>query len=131
MQLNITTDYAIRMVLYLATVGRAAGSGEIASAMGIPRNMMATMSPKLRRAGIIQAVRGANGGYTLCRAPEDISLSQIVNAMEGTTRLNRCLEDDHFCSRGAAETCPVRKFYVGIQKLLDETFQEETIAKLM
>ena len=131
MQLNIMTDYAIRMVLYLADCDQTASGTEISETMTIPPSMITTMSPKLRKAGIITTQRGTNGGYRLAKDPQDISLSEIINVMEGTTRLNRCLEDDHHCSRGEAETCPVRRFYTSIQALLDCTFREKTIASLL
>ena len=131
MQLNVTTDYAIRAVLFLATVNRAATGAEICRSMAIPRNMLAAMSCKLQDAGVIVTTRGSSGGYSLARRPEDISLSLIINTMEGTTRINRCLEEDHLCSRNATETCPVRAFYVKIQQYLDETFEAKTIASLM
>ena len=51
--------------------------------------------------------------------------------MEGTTRINRCLEPDGFCSRNGVATCPVHKFYTHIQSYLDTAFQDKTIASLM
>ena len=51
--------------------------------------------------------------------------------MEGTTRINRCLDPDGYCSRNGVPTCPVHKFYTRIQSYLDEAFQDKTIASLM
>ena len=131
MQLNIMTDYAIRMVLYLADCDQTASGTQISETMAIPPSMITTMSPKLRKAGIITTQRGTNGGYRLAKEPEDISLAEIINVMESTTCLNHCLEADHYCSRGAAETCPVREFYAQMQKVLHETFSQQSIASLM
>lgn len=122
MQLNLTTDYAIRLVLYLATVERAAGSTEISDLMCIPRGQFGSISKTLR---------GTNGGFRLAKQPEEISLHEIVNAMEGTTRINRCLDPDGYCSRNGAPNCPVHKFYSRIQSQLDQAFQEVTIASLL
>ena len=85
MQLNLTTDYAIRLVLYLATVERAAGSTEISDSMCIPRGQFGSISKTLRERGIIETLRGTNGGFRLAKQPEEISLHEIVNAMEGIT----------------------------------------------
>lgn len=131
MQLNTTTDYAIRVALYLATVRRAAGSAEICSCMGIPPGILGSVSSRLRKHGIVDTLRGTNGGYLLARQPEDISLRDIIVAMEGTTRINRCLEADGFCSRNGVPNCPVHKFYSRIQTKLDEAFQEMTVAALL
>lgn len=67
----------------------------------------------------------------LARRPDKISLGEIIELMEGTTRINYCMEDDHYCSRGAIEDCPVRKFYVQIQAGIDKIFREQTVATLL
>lgn len=125
MQLKVSTDYAIRIVLHLAVKGGAATSSEISGQMGIP------LAKPLQKAGILTTQRGTGGGFALGRRPEDISLHEIVNLMEGTTRINRCLDPDGYCSRNGVGTCPVHKFYTHIQSYLDEAFQDKTIASLM
>lgn len=131
MQLKISTDYAIRIVLYLATTQTAATSAEISAQMGIPQTVIATLARPLQEAGILTTQRGTGGGFTLSRRPEDISLHEIINIAEGTTRINRCLEEDGFCSRGGVPNCPVHKFYAHIQSYLDEAFKQKTIASLL
>lgn len=131
MQLKISTDYAIRIVLYLAITQTAATSAEISAKMGIPQTVIATLARPLQEAGILSTQRGSGGGFTLCRKPEDISLHEIISIAEGTTRINRCLEEDGFCSRGGVPSCPVHKFYAHIQSYLDEAFKQKTIASLL
>ena len=131
MQLNITTDYALRLLLYLAQVHRAAGSAEISDSMNIPRGQFGAISKPLRENGIIDTQRGTNGGYLLAKRPEDITLHEVINIMEPITRINRCLEPGAPCSRNAAATCPMRKFYVHVQDWLDEAFAGKTIASLL
>ena len=130
MQLNITTDYAIRIVLFVALAGRTSAP-EIAPAMGIPLNYVRRVARQVRDANILRAEQGAGGGYTLARKPEGITLFDIVDYMEGTTRINRCLEPDHFCSRNGTETCPVRKSYEKLQGKIDEALKSITIAQLV
>lgn len=130
MQLNITTDYAIRIVLFVA-LARRTSAPEIAPAMGIPLNYARRIARQMRDANILRAEQGAGGGYTLARKPEDITLFDIVDYMEGTTRINRCLEPDHFCSRNGTETCPVRKSYEELQGKIDEALKSITIAQLV
>ena len=131
MQLKLSTDYAIRMTLYLAMLGKVATAADISTAMAIPKEYIVALAKPLRSAGILCTVRGANGGFALGRAPEQISLHEIVNLVEGTTRINRCLEEDGYCSRNGAATCPVHRFYVHIQSYLDQAFQDKTIASLL
>ena len=131
MQLNISTDYAIRIVYYLALKGDTATSGEISGQMGIPQSVIATLSTPLQKAGILTTQRGAGGGFALCRRPEDISLHEIVNLMEGTTRINRCLEPDGYCSRNGTASCSAYRFFLREQEKLEQSFREMTIAKLL
>ena len=109
MQLKISTDYAIRIVLYLAITQTAATSAEISAQMGIPQTVIATLARPLQEAGILTTQRGSGGGFTLSRRPEE----------------------DGFCSRNGAPNCPVHKFYAHIQNYLDEAFKQKTIASLL
>ena len=131
MQLKLSTDYAIRMTLYLAMLGSVATAADISTAMAIPREYITVLAKPLRRAGILCTVRGANGGFALGRRPEDISLYAIINAMEGTTRINRCLEPDGFCSRKGTASCSAHRFFLREQEKLERSFREMTIAKLL
>lgn len=131
MQLNVTTDYAIRIVLYLAIKKEITTSKEIGAAMGIPKNYVLKITHKLVEAGIIERLVGAQGGFLLAQKIEDITLLDIVNIMEPTMRVNRCLEEDKFCSRYATENCPVRGFYCKLQTELEKSLQKMTVKKLL
>ena len=131
MQLKLSTDYAIRIVMYLAEKQQTANSEEISAQMGIPKTVVATLATPLQKAGILTTLRGVGGGFTLCRKPENISLHEIINLMEGTTRINRCLEADGFCSRNATDICKVHRYYQKVQTGLDKAFREMTIARLL
>ena len=131
MQLKLSTDYAIRIVMYLAEKQQTANSEEISVQMGIPRTVVATLATPLQKAGILTTLRGVGGGFTLSRDPADISLHEIINLIEGTTRINRCLEADGFCSRNATDTCELHRYYQLVQAGLDQAFQKMTIARLL
>lgn len=131
MQLNVTTDYAIRAVLYLAIKDDRATSNEIAMAMGIPPSYVLKVICKLVAAGIIKRIVGAQGGFLLAKKQTEISLYEIINVLEATTKLNRCLEADRYCSRFATENCPVRTFYCELQSLIEKKLQAMTIASLL
>ena len=113
MQLKITTDYAIRMILYLAQNESVIVSAtEIAQAMKIPHSYLIQIGAVLKKSGLIQAHSGRLGGYSLAEPSDTITLYDIVAVMESTTLINRCLESDSYCSRSAAEFCPDRKSVV-------------------
>lgn len=115
MQLNITTDYAIRTILCLENRGNRKNAYEISEEMAIPERYLLKVLKKLKQEGIIRSFAGSQGGYELAKDMSDISLADILQITENTVRINRCLEDDEYCSRKAVLTCPVRKFYCGLQ----------------
>ena len=130
MQLFITTDYAIRMVLWVAQQRGFVSSSEISSAMAIPENSVKSIGRTLCIGGILTARRGNSGGFALNRHPEEISLGDIIHTME-SIQINRCLDSDHFCSNGSAETCPVRAYYTKVQEQLEHLFASKSIASLL
>jgi len=120
MQLNVTTDYAVRIVLYLAMNDRVVSSGEIAKVMGIPPTYIMKITRTLKHANIVSEKRGVDGGFVLNRAPDQLTLLDIVSALEKTVNINRCLEEDKHCSRNAVAFCNVRKLLVRLQAELAE-----------
>lgn len=129
MQLMITTDYGIRSMLYLATAPGAAAA-EIAENMAVPQNKMNLILDKLRKSGLISE-HESGVGFALAEAPDKISLMKIIQVFEPTTAINRCLEEDCYCSRNAVSSCPVHAIYDNIQTNLNEYMSMVTVASLM
>jgi Rrf2 family protein len=98
MQLNRQTDYAMRAVLYLATAPLAS-IREIAEAQKVPQEYLAKILQRLARAGIVATHRGVGGGITLARAPEKITMLDVIEAVEGPVALNRCFVRPGECPR--------------------------------
>lgn len=131
MQLKITTDYAVRAILYLAMQdGRVVSSSEVAEVMGIPRKYLIQIGAELKKAGLIRTHTGVQGGYSLAREAGQILLFDIAEVMESTTRINRCLEPDGYCSRSAAE-CPIKRCYCGMQELWDDYLKGFSVARML
>lgn len=132
MQLKITTDYAIRAILYLAMHDeKIVPSSEVAEIMGIPRKYLIQIGTSLKKSGLIHTYTGIRGGYRLTRKPDHIRLFDIIDAMEDTNKINRCLEDDEYCSRFATKECPLRRCYCGMQELWDGFLKSFSIAELL
>ena len=130
MQLNLTTDYAVRVVLMLSDTNRSFSASELAQALAIPPNYLMKVLAKLRVAGLVSSTRGVKGGYYLTIPAEQITFQAVFDAMDDSVTINRCLEPDHYCSRKATENCPVRAFYTKVQKSLDELFSQTSIVSL-
>ena len=131
MQLNITTDYAIRIVYYLALKEETITASELASVLKIPVNYISKITKKLKAAEIVQACEGIKGGYALMKKPGMLSLFDIVSSMEVTMKINRCLEPDGFCSRNATDYCNVHKALLNVQKTYEDALKSVTIADLI
>ena len=87
MQLNRSTDYAIQMLVYLAKAGKTVSSSKLAAAIGVSHRYLLQISAKLRAAGFIRAAHGPSGGLKLAKAPEEISLYDIILSMEGAVQI--------------------------------------------
>lgn len=132
MQFSTTSDYAIRTVLYLAlNSGSCATANEVEKSMGVPSLYLNKVTKKLKQSGILETVRGNGGGYRLIKDPQQISLYDILSLTEQSMEINGCLENESFCSRHAAATCPVRKVYTRINSALAAALKETTIFQLM
>ena len=74
---------------------------------------------------LVKSIRGAGGGYTLARKPEEIKLSEILHALEGSCCLVECLEDGTYCA--FTETCPTFEIWKGANELLKDYFDRLTL----
>ncbi|WP_426441859.1 RrF2 family transcriptional regulator [Bradyrhizobium genosp. P] len=95
MRLTSFTDFALRALMRLAgEPGRSFATSEIAAEFGISRNHLAKVVRDLAEAGFIATQRGAGGGFALARAPQAITLGEVVRALEGDSTLVECFRDD-------------------------------------
>ncbi|MDR1774069.1 MAG: Rrf2 family transcriptional regulator [Clostridioides sp.] len=129
MQLNITTDYAIRIILYLGMKKGVVSSKEISENMGITQNYVIKITSNLSNAGFVKKVRGMNGGFMLIK--DDLTLYDIVEKIEPTIRINRCIEEEQYCSRCATKNCAIRRKFVGLQGTIDGYLKSITIKDLI
>jgi Rrf2 family protein len=104
MRLNLTrqADHAIRAMIWLAgqPVGSRRKAAEIAEAVAIPGPFAARVLAQLNRSGLLAARAGYEGGYWLGRPADQISLLEVIEAMEGPVRANACLLRDTSCGSG-------------------------------
>ena len=87
MQINRSTNYAIQMLLYLSKANRMVTSSRLSAAIGISYRYLLQISAKLKTAGFIQVAHGPSGGLKLSKAPEEISLYDIILSMEGAVQI--------------------------------------------
>jgi Rrf2 family protein len=117
MRITQEADYGFRVVLYLSKLGygEKIEAKSISKDQGIPLRFLLKLLRKLTKSGIIKSYRGVNGGYSLNRVPEEISLKDIIEAIDGPIYINRCLSDPSNCNIDHASYCLVNRALSKIQ----------------
>jgi Rrf2 family protein len=120
MQITRQADYAVRAVLYLARLGEngRAPTSRIAQEMRIPPSFLAKIVSQLSVAGVVSTSRGARGGVSLARPPQDVTLLEVIEAIDGPITLNECIPDASECVFGSE--CPVHGVWCETQAALAE-----------
>ena len=131
MQLKNSTDYAIRIVCYLAAQERMVSTSELSRKLNVSANYVPKIAKKLKNAKIVTACEGTNGGYMLAKQPENISLMEIISCVEETMAINRCLEEDRFCSRNLEDTCKIHKILLSLQNTYNNKLESVKVSDVI
>lgn len=129
MQITRQADYAVRAVTFLARLGadHRAATSTIAQEQQIPPSFLAKIVSQLSVAGLLTTSRGARGGVSLARPPKEITLLEVIEAIDGPILLNECVGDGGTCK--FIEDCPMHPVwceaqYELVQKLRNTTFDK-------
>ena len=100
MQITRQADYALRAIKYLPRLspGEKASTSAIALEQSIPPSFLAKIISQLSIAGLIHTARGAHGGVFLSRSAADISILDVVEAIDGPITMNECTTNPNICS---------------------------------
>jgi len=131
MRISAKADYAVRAAAELATAspaGRPVKGEQLAAAQEIPPRFLENILADLRNAGLLSARRGADGGYALTRAPGEISVAEVLRAVEGPLAAvqGSCPEGLHY--QGAAARLP--EVWVALRANLRAVLERVTLADL-
>src|SRR5512143_772894 len=118
MQITRQADYAVRAVLHLARMGNTerAATSTVAKEQNIPPSFLAKIISQLSIAGLLHTSRGARGGVTLAREPKDITLLEVIEAIDGPIQLNECVGEDGVCTFDS--NCPIKSVWCEAQEML-------------
>jgi len=134
MRVSSRGRYGVRAMLELA---RTYGSGpvtlrKIAESQHISAAYLGQIVGPLRRAGLLTSVRGAQGGYVLAREPQDITLGEVIRAIEGPIAPSRCVSENWRpgdCER--EESCSARRLWMGLRDSITRELDSTTLADLL
>ena len=129
MRITAKADYAVRAAVELAAAEKTEKpvKGEpLARLQGIPQNFLENILTELRRAGIVRTRRGAEGGYQLARPAAEITVADVLRAVEGPLRRSRASGPDQLAYGGAAERLP--EVWVALRASLRDVLEHVTLA---
>ena len=143
MMFSTKAEYGVRVMVELA---RRAGAEpvpltEIAEHDGLPLAYLEHLVARLRRAGLIESRRGARGGYLLARPAAEITMAEVVEALEGSIAPIECISESSdgsiVCSRESTDPtqpghiCPTKLLWTRVRFSIVRTLQETTLADLV
>ncbi len=130
MELTRKGEYAVRGIVYLATrpLDQVCLLSEIASAVDVPQTFLAKIFQQFSKIGLVRSYRGTGGGFVLGRLPENISLLEVVEAVEGTITPNRCVIGEGQCDRVAG--CNVHPVWIKVQQQTREILANVSLLEL-
>ena len=137
--LTSSVEYGIHCLLWLVGAGeKQPSSRDLAELQGISPSFVAKIFPKLEKAGIVISNQGLNGGYRLAKPAADITVLEIVDALEGNKPLFGCQEIRASCAlfAGAAPrwatngVCAIHAVMLRAEKSMRDTLAQETLADL-
>lgn len=139
MMFSTRAEYGVRVMVDLARRGGVdpVPLGEIADGEGLPLAYLEHLVARLRRADLIESRRGARGGYLLARPPEQITMAEVVEALEGRIAPIECISSSPDgtvrCSRESdpGHVCTTKLLWTRVRGAIVTTLQETTLAELI
>jgi Rrf2 family protein len=131
MRISAKADYAVRAAIELATeeVVTPVKGERIADAQKIPLRFLENILGEMRHAGLVQSQRGAEGGYWLSRPAEEITLAEIIRAVEGPLATTRGERPEDLEYRGASE--PLQTVWIALRASIREVLEQVTLADIV
>ena len=129
MRISAKVDYAVRAAIELAAAGEEPTKGEaIADAQEIPLKFLENILGELKHTGIVASRRGAQGGYWLAKPADQVSLADIVRAVEGPLASVRGQGPETLDYKG--EAIPLQKVWIALRANIRAVMEDTTLADL-
>lgn len=131
MKLSTRGRYGLKAMVDLAVEygGAPVSTSTLASSQGISEAYLEQLISSLRKAGVIVSLRGAQGGYKLARAPEEINVGEILRILEGSTDLVECVGTEKVDCDNAC-TCSARPLWLKLQAKINAVLNETSLADM-
>lgn len=130
MRVSAKVDYALRATIELAAAAPEQVKGErLAASQAIPHKFLENILVDLRHGGLVASQRGADGGYRLARAPGEITVADVIRAVEGPIASVRGESPDAISYDGSA--APLRDVWIDLRAAMRGVLEQTTLADLV
>jgi Rrf2 family transcriptional regulator, nitric oxide-sensitive transcriptional repressor len=123
-----TAEYALRAIVFLADRGQARTTQEIAAATFVPASYLSKVMQALSRAHVVRSQRGLHGGFTLASSPDELSVWDVIEAVDPLQRIRTCPLG--LKSHGT-RLCPLHRRLDDALALVEKAFRESTVGDLL
>lgn len=131
MYITLECDYAVRIISCLAIEEKRLDAKTISDKTNVTLRFSLKILRKLVSGGLVKSYKGTFGGYELDKPLNEISLLDVVETIEGTYQLSRCLDNDYPCSRGASGCCAYQNAFRELTDIVRSALSEKTFDELV
>ena len=129
LQIRRETDYAIRCIYYLAVREKEIIMVDaIAREMSVPKSFLAKILQRLSRADLVKSYVGVQGGFSLTKKPGQITLYDVIAAIEGPVAMNKCTVNKKSCS--LSSSCKIHPIWVQVRKDIEKVLKKSTFESI-
>jgi len=128
LRLSKMADYGSQVMAYMARDGIVHSASEVSSGLGISTPTVSKILKMLARKNLVASVMGAKGGYLLARHPAEISIAEIIHAMDGPISITEC-SGTSTCDRES--TCSTRSNWQGINNIIQDALENVNLAEMV
>lgn len=130
MKITRESDYAVRIVFYLSKSDIVIGAKQISEETDITPRFALKILRKLCIAEILQSFKGNTGGYKLKKLPKEISIKDVIEAIEGEIAINNCIDSSFECNGMNTCNCAIREAFAVANNALKTELERQTFDKL-
>lgn len=132
MLITKASEYAILSLIVISKEKKPIRSESLAKQLSIPKSFLAKILQSLAKAKILTSFKGINGGFSLAREAKDISMIDIMSAVEGKNpAVFECSPSENDCPSDKANICSIWPFLNNLQKKIDNFLAELTLADIL
>lgn len=129
MRITLEADYAVRIIECLAAGGKRLDAKNISDSTGVTLRFTLKILRKLVLASLVRSYKGVRGGYELDKPPAQISLKDVIEAVDGPILINRCLGTENRCVRAAdSHICTFHNVFAEISEMVRDRLAGVTFA---